>query len=94
MLRMLSLDVADTCYWVLQILNFNVTDVEFRCCRLVILSFVSKRTEGGLRMLDIACNTVATWSQHGEERRKTPDVGCCKQPCLQHFHNTFATFTR
>jgi hypothetical protein len=36
-------------------------------------------------------NIVATWSQHGEERRKTPDVGCCKQPRSQHFHNTFAT---
>jgi hypothetical protein len=29
MQQMLSLDVADTCGWVLQTLNFNVADVEF-----------------------------------------------------------------
>jgi hypothetical protein len=29
MLQMLSLDVADTCCWVLQTLNFNVADVSF-----------------------------------------------------------------
>jgi hypothetical protein len=60
MLRMLNLDVADTCYWVLQTLNFNVADVEFRCCRHVMLEFVS-RVE--LIMLDVAritgCNMVA-----------------------------------
>jgi hypothetical protein len=60
MLRMLNLDVADTCYWVLQTLNFNVADVEFRCCRHVMLGFVSRRMGGGLLMLDIARNTVAT----------------------------------
>jgi hypothetical protein len=46
-------------------------------------------------MLDVARNTgrnmAATWLQHGEERRKTPDVGCYKQPRSQHFRNTFAT---
>jgi hypothetical protein len=26
-----------------------------------------------------------------EERRKTPDVGCCEQPRSQHFRNMFAT---
>jgi hypothetical protein len=69
-------------------LNFNAADVEFRCCRLVILSFVSKRTKGGLLMLDVARNTVATWSQYsrnmvatwGRREKKTPDVGCFKQP--------------
>jgi hypothetical protein len=77
---MLSLNVPDTCYWVLQTLNFNAADVEFQCCRLVILSFVSKRTEGGLLMLDVACNTVATWSQYSrnmggrEERLLMLDV--------------------
>jgi hypothetical protein len=54
--------------------------------------------EGKLLMLDVARNTgrnmAAIWSQHGEERRKTPDVGCCKQPRSQHFRNTFATHSQ
>jgi hypothetical protein len=62
---------------------------------------VSRRREKKLLMLDVArntgCNMAVIQSQHGrnmgEERRKTPDVGCCKQPRSQHFHNTFATFT-
>jgi hypothetical protein len=37
MLQMMCLDVADMCCWVLQILNFNVADVEFQCCRYVML---------------------------------------------------------
>jgi hypothetical protein len=40
MLQMLSIDVTDMCCWVLQTLNFNVADVEFRCCKHVILGFV------------------------------------------------------
>jgi hypothetical protein len=43
MLQMLSVDVADMCCWVLQTLNFNVVEVEFRCCRHVMLRFVSRR---------------------------------------------------
>jgi hypothetical protein len=88
-----------SCYWVLQTLNFNIADVEFRCHRHVVLGVMLRRREKRLLMLDVARNTgsqhgrniVATWSQHEEERRKTPDVGCCKQPRSQHCHNTFAT---
>jgi hypothetical protein len=62
MLQMLSLDVADTC-WVLQTLNFDVADVEFRCCRHVMSGFVSRRRGGELLMLDVARspgrNTIA-----------------------------------
>jgi hypothetical protein len=54
---MLSLDVADMWCWVLQILNFNVADVEFWCCRHVMLGFVSRKTGGELLMLDVARNT-------------------------------------
>jgi hypothetical protein len=41
---------------VLQILNFNVADVEFRCCRHVMLGFVLRRG-GELLMLNVARNT-------------------------------------
>jgi hypothetical protein len=54
LLQMSSFDVADTC-WVLQTLNFNVADVEFRCCRHVMLGFVLRRRVE-LLMLDVACN--------------------------------------
>jgi hypothetical protein len=72
MLHMLSLDVADTCCWVLQTLIFNVADVDFRCCRHVMLGFVSRKTGGELLMLDdVRCYTQrgsqhdhATYSQH------------------------------
>jgi hypothetical protein len=92
-------DVADMCYWVLQTLFFNVADVAFRCCRHVVFGVVLRRREKKLLMLDVARNTgrnmAAILSQHGrnmgDERRKTPDVGCCKQPQSQHFRNTFAT---
>jgi hypothetical protein len=88
MLHMLSLDVADTCCWVLQTLIFNVADVDFRCCRHVMLGFVSRKTGGELLMLDdVRCYTQRG-SQHdrtmGEERRKTHDVGS---------RNVLATFT-
>jgi hypothetical protein len=43
MLQMLSFDVAYICCWVLQILIFNFADVEFRCCRHVVLGVVSRR---------------------------------------------------
>jgi hypothetical protein len=56
MLQMLSLDVGDRCYWLLQTLNFNVADVEFQCCRHVMLGFVSRRTGRELLMLDVARN--------------------------------------
>jgi hypothetical protein len=57
LLQMSSFDVADACCWVLQILNFNVADVEFRCCRHVMLGFVLRRRGGELPMLDVARNT-------------------------------------
>jgi hypothetical protein len=70
MLQMLSFDVADICCWVLQILIFNVADVEFRCCKHVVLGVVLRRGEGKLLMLDVARNTghnmVATWG--GEKK--------------------------
>jgi hypothetical protein len=69
MLQMLSLDVADMCCWVLQTLIFNVADVEFRCCRHVVLGVVLRRGEGKLLILDVARNTgrnmAAIQSQHG-----------------------------
>jgi hypothetical protein len=64
MLQILSLDVADMRCWVLQTLNFNVADVEFRHCRHVMFDFVSRRTGGGLLMLDVARNVLATCTQH------------------------------
>jgi hypothetical protein len=77
MLQMLSLDVADTCCWVLQTLIFNVADVEFRCCRHVMFDFVSRRRGGERLMLDVARNTgrnmVATLGE-GEERLQMLDV--------------------
>jgi hypothetical protein len=47
--------------WMLQTLNFNVVDVEFRCCRHVMLGFVSRR---GRRATDVGCCTQHR-SQHG-----------------------------
>jgi hypothetical protein len=54
---MLSIDVADTYCWVLQTLNFNVAYIEFRCCRLCDVGFVSSRRGRGLLILDVARNT-------------------------------------
>jgi hypothetical protein len=95
MLQMLSLDVADMCCWVLQTLNFNVASVEFRCCRHMMLCFVSRRMGGGLLMFDVARNTVATWSQYSrnmvatwEERGGPLIFGCCTQPA----RNMLVTF--
>jgi hypothetical protein len=82
MLQMLSLDVADTCCWALQTLNFNVADVEFRCCRHVMLGFVSRRRGG--RAPGVGCRTqprsqhgrniVTTWSQQVGGGRRPADV--------------------
>jgi hypothetical protein len=91
MLQMLSIDVANTCCWVLQMLNFNVADVEFRCCRLMMLGLC--RGEGG-RAPNVGCcmqhgsqhdhNIVATWGE-GEERLLMLDVA------HNRVHNIFAT---
>jgi hypothetical protein len=51
LLQTSSFDVADAYCWVLQTLNFNVANVEFRCCSHVM--FVSRRE---LLMLDVARN--------------------------------------
>jgi hypothetical protein len=60
--------------WVLQTLNFNVTDVEFRCYRHMMLVLYRGGGGGGLLMLDVARNTgrnmVATKSQHGRNMRE------------------------
>jgi hypothetical protein len=67
MLQMLSIDVANTCCCVLQMLNFNVADVKFRCCRPVMLGLCRGGGGTGLLMLDVARNTVrnmvATWGR-------------------------------
>jgi hypothetical protein len=94
MLQMLSVDVADMCCWVLQILFFNVADVAFQCCGHVVLGVVLRKGE---EVPDVECCTQHG-SQHGrnmgEERRKTPHIGCFKQSRSQHFHNTFATHSQ
>jgi hypothetical protein len=46
-----------SCCWALQTLNFNVADVEFRCCRLVMLGLCRGGGGRGLLMLDVARNT-------------------------------------
>jgi hypothetical protein len=71
---MWSLDVADTWCRVLQTLNFNVADVEFRCRGDVMLGFVSRRR--GRRATNVECctqhssqharNIVATWGRREE----------------------------
>jgi hypothetical protein len=67
----------------LQTLNFNVTDVEFWCCRHVMLGFVSRR---GYWCWMLHATRVATWSQHGLLCRGegATDVGCCTQHRSQH----------
>jgi hypothetical protein len=57
MLRMLSLNVADMCCWVLQTFFFNVADVAFRCCKHVVLGVVLRRRGKRLLMSDVARNT-------------------------------------
>jgi hypothetical protein len=44
-------DVAYACCWVLQTLNFNVADIEFRCCRHVMFG-----CRGGGGAPDVARN--------------------------------------
>jgi hypothetical protein len=87
----------------------GVANLIFQCCRRCVSMLQTRGVgccveEKGEGATDVGCctqhgsqhsrNIVATWSQHGEERRKTPDVGCCKQPCSQHFHITFATHSQ
>jgi hypothetical protein len=54
----------------------NVADVEFRCCRHVMLGVVSRRRRGGGLLMFGCCtrhesqhghNIVATWGEEGEE---------------------------
>jgi hypothetical protein len=97
---MSSLDVADTYCWVLQILIFNVADVEFRCCRLVMLGLC--RGGGGRGLLMFGCCTQHG-SQHGRNivatcgggGRKTADVWMLHvtsfATCSEHVRNTLAT---
>jgi hypothetical protein len=74
----------------------NVANVEFQCCRHVMLGVVSRRRGG--RAPDVGCCTQhrsqhgRTTVQHvGEGGRKTPDVACCTKPRSQHARNMFAT---
>jgi hypothetical protein len=109
MLQSLIFDVADVesrcCKHVVGCCKhyfFNVADIAFRCCRHVVLGVVLRRREKRLLMLDVARNTgrnmTAIWSQHGrnmgEERRTTPNVGCCKQPRSQHARNIYLVVFR
>jgi hypothetical protein len=80
MQQMLSLDVADTCGWVLQTLNFNVADVEFRCCKHVMPSFVLRRK--GRRAPDVECGT-----QHGSQHDRNMRGGEERLPMLDVAHN-------
>jgi hypothetical protein len=67
---------------VLQILNFNVADVEFRCLQTCDVGFCVE--EGG-KAPDVGCcmqhgrNIVATWSQH-EGGGDLLMFECCTQP--------------
>jgi hypothetical protein len=46
----------------LQTLNFNVTDVEFRCCRHMMLVFVLRREAAKTPDVMLHATRVATWS--------------------------------
>jgi hypothetical protein len=65
----------------------NIADVEFRCCRHVMLGFVSRMRRGKLLMLDVARNTVRNMGPLGVVLggggRRPHDVGYC----MQHAHN-------
>jgi hypothetical protein len=73
-LQMSSFDVADAYCWVLQTLNFNVTDVEFRCSRHMMSVFVLRRE--GAKAPDVMLHAarVAAWSQHEGGGRMPTDV--------------------
>jgi hypothetical protein len=62
MLRMLSLDVADMCCWVLQTFFFNVADVAFRCLQTCGVGCCIE--EKGEEAPDVGCCTQYG-SQHG-----------------------------
>jgi hypothetical protein len=80
-----TLTCCDICILMFRCDLANVADVEFRCCRHLMLGVVSRRRGG--RAPDVGCctqhrsqhgrNIVATWSQHVgevEERRPMLDV--------------------
>jgi hypothetical protein len=95
MLQPLIFDVANAesrCY---RHALLGVANIIFQCCRRCVSMLQTRgvgccveEREKRLLMLDVARNTGRNM---GEERRNTPDVGCCKQPRSQHFRNTFAT---
>jgi hypothetical protein len=106
MLQSLIFDVAYAESRCCRHVLLGVANIIFQCCRRCVSMLQTCGVgccveEKGEEAPDVGCctqhgshhgrNMVATWSQHGEERRKTPDVGCCKQPRSQHFRNTFAT---
>jgi hypothetical protein len=47
----------------LQTLNLDVANFEFRCCKHVILSFVSRIRRGGILTLDVTRNTGRNMGQ-------------------------------
>jgi hypothetical protein len=76
-----TLTCYDICILIFHCDLTNAADVEFRCCKRVMLGFVLRMRER--RALDVGCCTQH-WSQHvrniaatWEEGRKTPDVGYC-----------------
>jgi hypothetical protein len=72
---------------------FNALDVESRCCRHVLL---------GVANIEFRCcgcwvsmlQTCDVGISVEEEGRRTPDVGCCTQPRLQHDRNIVATWSQ
>jgi hypothetical protein len=80
---MLSLDVADTCCCMLQTLNFNVADVEFRYCRHVMLGFVSRRRG---RAPVVGCCMQHRW-QYSRNMREEGGGPLMFECCTQHAHN-------
>jgi hypothetical protein len=80
---MSSFDVADAYCWVLQTLNFNVTDVEFRCSRHMMSVFVLRREGAKAPGVMLHATRVATWSQHGRNMEEGGGLlmfDCCTQP--------------
>jgi hypothetical protein len=95
MLHMLSLDVTDMCWWVLQTLFFNVVDVVFRCCRHVLLGVVLSRRGKRLLMLDVARitgrNMAAIQSQHGRDVGRIEERLLMLDVARNHVRHTLAT---
>jgi hypothetical protein len=100
-----TLTCCDICILMFHCALANVANVEFRCCRHVML-VLCQGGGGGERAPDVGCcthhgsqhgrNIVATWSQHvGGGERKTHDVWMLHvtsfATCSEHVRSTLAT---